>query len=231
MNAAVQPARFAPNPHRRAMIAKIHVAQKQLAMNQDDYEQLLFDAGGATSCSDLDDRGLARVLDRMKKLGFRPLPPKGRKGATRPADHPMARKARALWISLHHLGVVDNPSEKALETFARRQLRCAKLQWADQSQGYKLVEALKAMAEKAGWSQDVGTSSGPNAIRKLQLNLADRMLALLVEKAIASPDWSHAQAGWSLAGMELPGHIGSWSTEQMTEFSRAMGKKLREART
>ncbi|MFX8708345.1 regulatory protein GemA, partial [Acinetobacter baumannii] len=67
--------------------------------------------------------------------------------------HPMARKARALWISLHKLGVVHNPSEQALEAFAKRQLGCEKLVWARQSDAYRLIEALKSMAERAGWRQ------------------------------------------------------------------------------
>ena len=81
----------------------------------------------------------------MKAIGFRPpLPRAGKKAAT----HPMARKARALWISLHHLGVVQNPAEEALEAFARRQLKCERLSWANQRDAHKLIEALKAMAQR-----------------------------------------------------------------------------------
>ncbi|HVY35592.1 MAG TPA: phage protein GemA/Gp16 family protein, partial [Caulobacteraceae bacterium] len=47
------------------------------------------------------------------------------------------------------------PSEHALEAFAKRQLGVDAMQWADQSMGYRLIEALKAMAERAGWSQDL----------------------------------------------------------------------------
>ena len=35
----------------------------------------------------------------------------------------MARKARALWISLYHLGAVHNPSEEALEAMARNEVQ------------------------------------------------------------------------------------------------------------
>jgi phage gp16-like protein len=81
------------------MLAKIHVAKKQLAMDEDDYRQLLFEQTGHGSAGDCTDAQLARVIERMKAIGFRPLPRAGKKAAT----HPMARKARALWISLHHL--------------------------------------------------------------------------------------------------------------------------------
>jgi hypothetical protein len=49
---------------------------------------------------------LHRILDWLKSKGFQPKP--GKAGAT----HPMARKARALWISLYQLGVVHNSAER-----------------------------------------------------------------------------------------------------------------------
>jgi hypothetical protein len=81
------------------------------------------------------------MIEQMKRQGFTP-----KKAASSAADHPFAAKARALWISLYHLGAIDNPSEQGLEAFARRQLQCMKMQWANQAQAYKLIEALKAIA-------------------------------------------------------------------------------------
>ena len=68
-----------------------------------------------------------------------------------------------------------NRSESALEAFAARQLHVDRLQWADQAQVYKLIEALKAMAERAGWSQDL--SGVPAA---LQVATLKRRLLLLL---------------------------------------------------
>ncbi|QRY97277.1 regulatory protein GemA [Sphingomonas paucimobilis] len=79
----------------------------------------------------------------------------GRRGNPAIADHPAARKARAMWISLHLLKAINDPSDRALEAFGRRQLHCDKLQWANQSLVYRLVEALKAIAERHGWDQSV----------------------------------------------------------------------------
>ncbi|PZR32272.1 regulatory protein GemA, partial [Caulobacter segnis] len=90
----------------------------------------------------------------------------------RRADHPVAKKARAMWISLHQLGVVENASEKALETFAKRQLGVERMQWMDQGLGFKLVEALKAMAEREGWSQDLAGIEKKQHVRILKVRLA-----------------------------------------------------------
>ncbi|MDZ4133973.1 MAG: regulatory protein GemA [Paracoccaceae bacterium] len=106
------PAQFPANPRRRAMLAKIHLAKKQLALAEDDYRQILIDETGRRSAGDCTEAELERALKRLQSLGFKPLP---KSGAPRPAQHPVARKARALWISLYHLGAVRSPDEKALE--------------------------------------------------------------------------------------------------------------------
>lgn len=131
--------------HRRSLIAKVHVARKELGLDEETYRGVLAEVTGKTSAGDCDDHQLVAVLNHFKLRGFQVR--------TRAADHPSARKARALWISLHQLGVVHNPSEKALEAFAARQLGCERMQWARQSDCFRLIEALKAMAERAGWPQ------------------------------------------------------------------------------
>ena len=92
---AARPATFdRTQQHRRSMLGKIHIAKKQLAMDDDDYRQLLFEETGLASASKCSEAQLTRVIDRLKGLGFKPLPKAGAKAA----QHPMARKARALWI-------------------------------------------------------------------------------------------------------------------------------------
>ena len=85
-----------------------------------------------------------------------------------------------MWISLYNLGAVRNPSEEALEAFATRQLRVERLQWANQSHCYKLIEALKAMAERAGWHQCFGelVAEGQQT-RTLMHRLIARQVAIL----------------------------------------------------
>jgi Protein of unknown function (DUF1018). len=161
---------------RRAALVKVQIARRELAMADDAYRAMLERLTGQTSASTCTDAQLGVVLDELKAKGWVPtLVARGQKappsrpdaskalkqeatasrpiGPTRMADHAVARKARALWISLWQLGEVRDPSERALEAFAKRQLGVEKLQWADAGQGYRLIEALKAMAERAGWSQ------------------------------------------------------------------------------
>jgi phage gp16-like protein len=149
----------APRRSGSPLLAKIHIAQKELNLTDEHYRDILDRVAQQRTAAGLSDEKLLEVLAALKALGWKPKVIAGAKARSapkpgrRPADHPVARKARALWISLHKLGVIENGSEAALEAFAKRQLGVDALQWADQSQAEPLIKALKAMAERAGWSQ------------------------------------------------------------------------------
>lgn len=209
---------------RRSMIAKINIARQQLRMAEDDYRQLLLDSTGHISLKDCSDAQLAQMIDALKSKGFAPLPRAGGKPA---AQHPMARKARALWISLYHLGVVHNPSEEALEAFAKRQLGCDRLAWARQSDAYRLIEALKAMGSRHGWRQSNLVTQKPLTPLGLQESLCVAILDRLVSNGGAPDSWTLNTAAWRLCGIEL-GRSGPMTAEQYTELAAALGRKLRE---
>lgn len=145
---------------RRAAVVKVQIARRDLRLDEDTYRAILSRITGRASASDCTDAQLGAVLDEFKAKGWKPkVVQGGRASASRrrpaAADQPVARKARALWLSLHQLGVVRDPSEAALEAFARRQLGVDRLRWAVAAEAFALIEALKAMAERAGWSQDL----------------------------------------------------------------------------
>lgn len=144
---AARPAKAPVSAFRRSMIQKINIAKAQLRMDEDDYRVGLAEVTGRASLTKCSDKQLNQVLEWLVSKGFRPVQSKGA------ATHPMARKARALWISLHHLGAVDNPSDHALEAFATRQLKCERLVWANQREAFRLIEALKSWAVRAGWPE------------------------------------------------------------------------------
>lgn len=217
------PARFdQTSQQRRSMIAKIHVAKKTLQMDEDDYRQALFERTGRTSLTECTDPQLARVLDFMKSKGFKPLGAKGH------ASHPMARKARAIWISLHKLGAVHNSSEQALEAFARRQLKCERFAWADQRQAYKLIEALKAMAVRAGWQQHCrATGRAFGTPLELQTSLCNAILVKLKDAGVIPANWALHDAAWKLCGIEN-GKASAWTAEDYDLLASALGEKLRK---
>lgn len=220
----------AASQERRVMIAKIHVAKKEMNLLEDDYRAMLVEVTGRASSADCTVAELRRMIEAMKRKGFAPR--KASKGA---ADHPFANKARALWISLYHLGAIDNPSEQALEAFARRQLGCMKMQWANQAQAYKLVEALKAIAERNGWSQKVVSTHGLKAVpadvalRIIKVRLIERIVLLLRERGIVPVNWMSDRVAFELAGMERDDPVALWDLGDLDLLAKALGEKLREA--
>lgn len=159
----------------RPAVVKVKIACKELAIEDGDYRTMLQRLTGRTSATECTDAQLGLVLDELKAKGWKPRVAAKSKRPASPAAHPLARKARALWISLHQLGEVRNPSEAALEAFAKRQLGVDRLRWAVPSEGAALIEALKSMAERAGWSQDL---SGVPAARHTDV-LKARLAALV----------------------------------------------------
>lgn len=225
--------KFPPNPHRRSLIAKLHIAKAQLSMADDDYREVLFRHCGVWSARDASEAGMIAALKEFEGKGFsaRPKMPHGKSGPGRGklADHPTARKARAMWISLYQLGVVRNPQESSLEGFACRQLKCAAFQWGDQSQGYLLIEALKAMAERAGWSQRTDYCAGPGAAAlALKRSLMRAILARLVAEGIAPPEWDVATALMRLCGHESRMLETTGNIEDFERASKLLGRVLRE---
>lgn len=220
-----RPARFdRGQQNRRAMLAKVHIAKKELGLDEDDYRQILADETGKTSAGDCSAQELDAVLARFKGRGWQPATKTSR---SKPAQHPTARKARALWISLHQLGAVRDPSEKALESFAKRQLGCERLNWARQSEGYRLIEALKKMGERNGWRQT--STEGRNlSVRALRIGLCEAILAKLVACGEVPADWTIDVAAFRLCGIDT-GSAGFSSAEGFVDLAEALGRKLREA--
>jgi len=222
MNAPARAATFDRSKQaRNSMIGKIHVARKQLNMVEDDYRQLMLDTTGQISLTTCTDAQLERLIGALKSKGFKPTK------VFRQADHPVARKARALWISLYHLNAVKNPSENALEAFAKRQLGVKKLQWADQGQGYKLIEALKAIAERHGWSQEASKARADHQVHILQRCLCEAIRAKLEAKGLCPHDWTLDQTAFRLSGQTLSTIP---TVEELSLLAKALGNKLRESK-
>lgn len=148
-----KPAPRGADKYRDAEIKKIQIAKRWAVDNlggfdDDTYRDLLQEAGGKRSCTDLDWRGRMAVLKRFEELGWKPLPAKGaRPAADRPsrrlADDDQSKMARGLWIDLHTLGAVRNSSEKALNSYVLRMTKVADLSWCKDDQKFVVIEALK----------------------------------------------------------------------------------------
>lgn len=128
------------------LIRLIHVARRELRLDDDVYRAMLRAETGADSSAKLSVPQLERVLARMKRAGFKVNVKVGRK-----LDRaPQSRKIRALWLDLHARGVVRDPSEKALAAWVKRESGTEDLAWIDSAQAARLIERLKLWGKRTG---------------------------------------------------------------------------------
>jgi len=130
----------------QATLAKIHIAKKELAMDDDTYRALLMRVAEVSSSKDLTAASASKVLAEFARLGWKP---KAKKAVTRPPeDSAQLKMIRGLWIELHQMGKVEDPSESALAAWCKRMMRVDAPQWLTKAQASKLIEALKKWRDR-----------------------------------------------------------------------------------
>lgn len=201
-----------PSAERRALIAQVHVARKALALEEDDYRAVLERVTGHRSAKACSDRELREAVAGFERLGFRPSGNRRRIVG----GNQTVRKARAMWISLYQLGAIEDATDAALERFGRRQLKVERLQWANEREGFRLIEALKAIATRHGWDQRVPSRMpARDRVRLLKDRLVGAQLARLAGAGfVVTGPLTEDRAGWSdkhlrSAAAELAHHIRS----------------------
>ena len=140
-----------PRTHtRRAAMGKVRIGAEALGLEDGDRRALQQRVTGHDSLAAMTDRQIGRVIDELGRLGAYGTAG-GRAGSRPQATSPHAKKCRALWLSLYHLGAVGDPSEAALAAFVRRQVGVDALQFVDADQAFSAIEALKAWCGREGF--------------------------------------------------------------------------------
>lgn len=104
---------------RRAMLAKVHIARKDLALTDDTYRAVLSRVTGRDSAADCSDRQLHAALAEFTRLGWKG--PAGKGGRRRTSGKSWVRKVWAIWGDLAPL--LDDATDDTLRAFVRRQTR------------------------------------------------------------------------------------------------------------
>ncbi|HYG91186.1 MAG TPA: regulatory protein GemA [Azospirillum sp.] len=196
------------SPQRRALIAAVHTAAKEKGLDEDTRrDKIALVTGGKRSAADCTDVELRRVLDAINGASR----PSGRK----PADTPVAKKARALWLSLHALGLVEEPSESALRAWVRRQYQVDDLAFLPPADSFAVVEGLKRWATRAG--VDWTTSTDP---RRCVLTAQWRLL-VAAGAAPAIDLGAHAYSRVGAAFLALA------TTNQLDRLIEDLGSRVR----
>lgn len=185
--------------NRKAALAQIHIAKKQLDMDDDIYRDALEQVTGKRSCSEMHISELYKVIAHMEKCGFKTKrqPQKsgrsGKKQFSPKASGQVIDVMRAIWIEMHREGIVDDGSEIALTRWAERQssklnggVGIAELEWLERTKHVgPVLESLKQWRSRVWkkWlSEDIATIN--ILIRTESLNPAVAIQRLLDEHCI-----------------------------------------------
>lgn len=149
---------------RTRLIRLVHVGRRDLNLDDGAYRAILQAQGGAESSAHMSVPQLQRVVDYLKRQGFRvatkaktaqagTVVVKARRtglasaNAVVLASDPESRKARAMWLTLHAIGQVRDPSEAALLAYAKRQTGIDRLEWT--ADMVPVLEPLKAWLQRS----------------------------------------------------------------------------------
>jgi len=137
--------------YKKSEIAKIHIAKKELALDDDTYRDMLMQVAGVSSSADLSAAGRAKVLEHLKQIGF-----KGKKTyAKRPhtADNKaQLQKIEALLADMKlpwdYLTARQDGAEGKTLSMVERLTGKQRLEWCTKDDLSKVIAALAIHQKK-----------------------------------------------------------------------------------
>ncbi|WP_279480294.1 regulatory protein GemA [Aureimonas sp. SK2] len=204
-------------------LKKIHVAKRQLGLDEDTYRAVLTRVTGKASAGAMTEGEQELVLAEFQRQGFKPALKAPRKDGKAALSGPYAKKLQALWISAWNLGLVFDRQDSALLAFVERQTGIQRTEFLRAAaDGRKAVEGLKAwLAREAGvdWSE-----TGTEAHGRFGYRIACAQWAILFPNGRAT-FWT--EVGRILARSVLTNKP---SDKEWQTVMNALGKRIRDTR-
>ena len=126
---------------RRDLVAKVHVARKQMALRDADYRAIAARVTGHDSARDCTDAQLIALLTEFRRLGWQ-------QKTRQVSGKPHVRKVWAIWGDLRPL--LDDAGHDTLRAFVRRQTRSVKNpdgvsdpEWLSPEDATKVIRGLE----------------------------------------------------------------------------------------
>lgn len=128
---------------RQRDIIKIHVARRELALDDNTYRALLNRVTGKDSAKTLTAPERAQVLREFERLGWKPKKAR-RKPKAEDWRTPRIRLIFRLWYWLYDNGATKSRTPESLLKFCQQHIDAEKLEWATSKELNDCVEALKS---------------------------------------------------------------------------------------
>lgn len=138
--------RLASAPVTKKQIALLHVAKKELSLDDDSYRAILARYGQCESAAELTQRGFTAVMKYFTAMGFRSSWTQRTYGY-RPtmATPAQVDLIRSLWSKFH--GKLDE-GDMELNKWLGRFHKVSSLRFVDNKRAAKVISALKAMVAR-----------------------------------------------------------------------------------
>lgn len=214
-------------------LAKIHIAKKQLGLDDDTYRDLLERVTGKRSAKGLTHTQINNAIAEFERLGWKPTSRK------RNSTSEYLGKVQALWIAGWNLGIVTNRTDHAMNAFIKRQTGIDHARWLIHAgDAARVIEALKGWLARDGdvdWSAPLTGQPGFCANPRYKVAVAQwlklrKLGAVHVGKTWTGNPVSVAEDlfkyGFKVTGKE---DVGAWETRDWITLMNALGAKLRKA--
>lgn len=126
-------------------LAAIHVAKKQLGLEEDVFRDVCERVTGKRSTRDMSEPLRVKLVEHFREQGFKPVS----KSARKSLEGKFAAKLQALWIAGWNLGVFRSNDDKAMIAFVQRQTGLNAVRfvhyWDDAA---KAIEGIKGWIER-----------------------------------------------------------------------------------
>ncbi|MFH1796292.1 MAG: regulatory protein GemA [Pseudomonadota bacterium] len=208
--------------------AAIHVAKKQLGLDDDTYRDLLGRVTGKRSAKDMSDAERKAVLDEMRRQGAGTGFKAASNGTRKRLEGRFAKKLQALWIAGWNLGVVRERTDEALVAFVRRQTHIDHVRFlVDTAEARKAVEAIKAwLAREAGVDWSAGTDK-PAWLREPGGQIAMAQWSILANAGAVDRSFS-AFSGFVQERSFRP--LGQMKAGEWRNVMNTLGERVRKVR-
>lgn len=208
----------------KSSIAAIHVAKKQLGLDDDTYRAKLALITGKRSVKDMTETEREKVLTVLRNEGFKPAPTARRANGRQQLTGKFAKKLQALWIAGWNLGIVRDRDDAALLSFVKRQTGIDHTRFLkNATDANRAIEALKGwLRREAGVSY--GNTNGYDWLSKDGAKVAWAQWKILTPGASIMTRRGFDQEVLALVGKTVLQDVtdGDWQ-----KAMNALGEKLR----
>lgn len=132
---------------RNKLLGKIHIAKKELGLDDDTYRSIIRQAVGKESAAKCTERQLVKIIELLRAKGWKTGEQPAKKAKCVKIS-PSIKKIYALWGELQRSGKIKSRDEAALNRFVAKYSTKNNVRRLTNAEAWKIIEILKKMSER-----------------------------------------------------------------------------------